>query len=218
MPYDAGQPQVQFLPAIRDAPIVTEGPFKIDTSTQLRPARKKHLGLSLWLLGILGLLVISVVAFDAFVKRNSSSTDGTKSIVPLVETEVVEVPSNDIPIDESQVQWISPTSGPPITLEYIPLGTQAILYIRPAELMAHAEGEKVLAAQGPWGAWAVEQIEQSSGMKLGEIETLLVALHRDEDAWQCTLRMTLVTTWTQQKLKQRTTEFSNQNHALFSPK
>ena len=197
---------------------MTDRPFKIDTSALSPSAAKRtsrwHLGLVL----IAGLSLASVVVWVALARRESDSPDSIKSITVPVETAVHELPNDDTSSDESQLQWVSPTSGKSISLEYIPPGTQAILRLRPAELIAHAEGEKVLAALGPWGEWAVEQIEQRFGMKLAEIETLLVALRRGDDAWQCTLRMTLVTPWSQQKLKQRTTELSNQNHTLFSPK
>ncbi len=194
---------------------MTDRPFKIDTSPSHQASTKKRRGYGFWFLAFVALCFFASVVgfFPEFVKQLASEPALKKSLTPHVESKTVDKSR----IDKSQLQWISPTSGPPITLEYVPLGTQMILHLRPAELSAHAEGDKVLAALGHWGAEAVAQIEQMSGVKFGEIEALLVALHRDDDVWQYTLRMTLVTPWTQQKLKQRIDATSSQNHVLFSP-
>ncbi len=142
----------------------------------------------------------------SLMKRKFSSETSTK--VPLVTQ--VEPAIHAAPVDESQLQWISPTSGMPITLEYVPLGTQVILHLRPAELMAHGEGERVVAAMGPWGDRAVEQIVALTGRKLADIETLLVALHREDDAWQCTLRAMLVEPLPAEETAKRSTDESRE--------
>ncbi|MDZ4657397.1 MAG: hypothetical protein SH868_07430 [Bythopirellula sp.] len=194
---------------------MTDDPLKIDTSTSRQPPAKKRRGYGCWLLAFAALsLLASVFAlFPGSAKQQLAQDPQKKQLINLQDENTFQ----DVLADESQLQWISPTAGPPITLEYVPLGRQVILHLRPTELLANDEGEKVLAALGPWGAGMVGQIEQLSGMKLGEIEALLIALHRDNDAWLCTLRITLVTPWTQQKLKQRIDATTNQNHVLFSP-
>ena len=65
--------------------------------------------------------------------------------------------------DDDQTLWASPTDGPPLELAYLPPGVEIILAVRPAELLAHPEGKKVLAALGPIGADAVAFVEKSTG-------------------------------------------------------
>jgi len=106
--------------------------------------------------------------------------------------------------DDSALPWVSPTAGPPISLSYLPLGTQLLLHIRPASLVAHSEGKKVLAALGPWGAWAGEQINRTASVRWEEIEQLGVAVHPQADGrLSCTLRIQLVQPWTDAQLIQR---------------
>jgi hypothetical protein len=71
--------------------------------------------------------------------------------------------------------WASPTTGPPISLAYMPPGAQCFFFARPRELMDHSEGEKVLAALGPWGERATNMLQASVGLEWRHVKTLLVA-------------------------------------------
>ena len=77
---------------------------------------------------------------------------------------------------EGKLLWASPTMGPPIELHYVPAGMQCFVYLRLAELAAHPECEKVLAALGPWGQGAVEQLESLARAKIPEIDNVLAAV------------------------------------------
>ena len=79
--------------------------------------------------------------------------------------------------DDGQTLWAAPAEGEPISLSYLPLGTRLILHIRPAELFAHPESDKLLAAIGPWGAATLQQVEEVSGVKLQQVQALTVAVH-----------------------------------------
>lgn len=167
---------------------MTDGPIKIDTAASPPPPKKRR-GWVFWILAIaVFITVVDLIGVLIPTLANRKAAAEKKVADPS------RMPLNggvsQAPVDESQIQWISPTSGPPITLEYVPLGTQVILHLRPGELVAHPEGEKILAALGTWGEWTVGQIEEFTGAKLAEIETLLVALHRGDDGWNCTLRAT----------------------------
>ncbi len=106
--------------------------------------------------------------------------------------------------DDGKTLWISPTTGPPLDMRYVPLGTKLILHIRPAALLSHPEGEKVLAALGPWGEWAIDQVEYFSGAKPQELSSLLIAIHPHKDGGLVyTLRLQLVEPWTDEQLAQR---------------
>jgi hypothetical protein len=76
--------------------------------------------------------------------------------------------------DDGRTMWASPTSGSPLGLHWLPQGVQMMLALRPSALIAHPEGEKVLAALGPLGTTGVRAIEQTCGTSFGEIERLLI--------------------------------------------
>lgn len=164
---------------------MTDQPIKIDSSAKLPPRQRKLRGL--YGLAVAAVLVYLATLFGAI----PAFRPAAKKEVVLPETAVPTPPRTaEVRLDESQLQWISPTSGEPITLEYVPLGTQVLLHVRPAELIGHAEGEKILAALGPWGERAVDQIEEFTSTRLSEIESLLIALLRVDDRWDYSLRAT----------------------------
>jgi hypothetical protein len=191
---------------------VTDSRIKIDTSQPTAPRPRRRL--LRWLILIVGLFYLaSVLAlFPAFMKRKFAPEQVKQ---PAATTTNDTIRSD--PVDDSTLQWVSPTSGEPISLDFVPSGTQALLNLRPAQLLAHSEGEKVLAAIGPWGAQAIVTIERWTGLRLSEIDLLLVALYRNDDTWQCTLRITLVEPWTQSKLKQLVEGNSQTGRIVFTP-
>ena len=71
--------------------------------------------------------------------------------------------------------WESPTAGPPLSLAPLPPAIQALLALRPAELLASSQGEKLLAALGPEGAAARRDLEAMAGTPLANVEQLVVA-------------------------------------------
>ncbi len=83
--------------------------------------------------------------------------------------------------DDGQTMWRSPTAGEPIDLSHLPTGCQMIIAIRPAELLATGEGEKVLAALGPRGRAGIEFVERETGLRIREIERLLLGLRPGKD-------------------------------------
>jgi hypothetical protein len=84
----------------------------------------------------------------------------------------------EVIIDDARGQtlWASPTSGQPFSLAFVPAGTQCLVHLRPALLGAHAEGEKALAALGPWRQSAVALLEAAAGAKLAQIDAVLAAI------------------------------------------
>ena len=109
---------------------------------------------------------------------------------------VDDVPRESVVADDGQSLWVSPTAGSPLPLNYLPAGAQLLLHLRPSELVEHAEGEKVLAALGPWGETAVAQLALSTGAHLSEIRTLTAAIFlADDGSLQSSLRLELVEPW-----------------------
>ena len=111
--------------------------------------------------------------------------------VPPVEsptaTELVDDPAG-------QLLWAAPTNGPPISLAYVPAGTQCLIHLRPAAIASHPEGEHVLAALGPWGRSVVDQLQAIIHGDFAEIESLLIAVTvNDANQLETTLRVEFVT-------------------------
>lgn len=125
-------------------------------------------------------------------------------------------PRDNLVDDDGQTLWESPTAGAPIPLDYLPQGTQFLFHCRPSELLAHSEGEKILAALGPWGEHLIVRQEQLTGATLEEIETLTVALHPTmSGALSVTLKLRLREVWSAKRLAERHPESRHRYNKQF---
>ena len=103
-------------------------------------------------------------------------------------------PSHDLALSEPQLidddgktMWSSPTSGHALDLALLPAGCQLFVFLRPAAILSHPEGEKILAAVGPVGNQTVAKLEQQIGLDLRSIDSLLVGLRADRTgSWEAT--------------------------------
>lgn len=87
--------------------------------------------------------------------------------------------------DDGKTLWASPTTGAPLDLAYLPPGSQIIVAMRPAELVKHGEGAKVLAALGPLGQRAIQYLEEAIVLRFGDIQSLLVSCQATSNGeWQ----------------------------------
>lgn len=77
--------------------------------------------------------------------------------------------------DDGSTLWASPTQGSPLSLVYLPPGVQAILVLRPADLMRQADAEKITAALGPDAQASIHSLESLVGASLADIDQLTVA-------------------------------------------
>jgi hypothetical protein len=133
-------------------------------------------------------VIIAVIIFNAG-SPSASSTLGPKA----AESEPSETPTptaSDAATEEAsstaaeqavddpkgELLWISPTEGLPISLAYVPAGTQCLVYLRPAGLLSHPEGERMLAALGLWGRSAVAELKSMLGSELADVDSLLLAI------------------------------------------
>ena len=98
---------------------------------------------------------------------------GSKSSLPngLVDGQQV------VPDDGEQL-WKSPTWGEPVSFQYSPPGAQLFFVVRPAALLASAEGERVLQALGPEFAAARKAWEVAAGVNWSEVSQLIMTLHQ----------------------------------------
>ena len=157
--------------------------LKIRVENKAAKARKRPKGLPRLLLagGLLALAGIGIVAFSSGDKPDVVQEQ--EAVVPgKASSEVVESPAQDATVaDDGESLWVSPTAGEPIELGYLLPGSQLVLHVRVADLLAHAEGEKTLAALGPWGEQVVERLAETTGVALSEIETLLLGIRIGRD-------------------------------------
>ena len=140
-------------------------------------SRNKLLIIAAGFVGLAVLALIGVLLSSNSADEQPSTQADSKANDSSVEPTQVEPPPFEIVEDDGLSLWMSPTEGEPISLAYLPAGTQVVLHLRPAELLGHPEGERVLAALGPWGAAAIEQLQAATGVDLSEVAALTVAVH-----------------------------------------
>ncbi len=76
--------------------------------------------------------------------------------------------------DDGSSLWSSPTSGPPLELSYVAGGAQAVLTVRPANILRRENGDQFLPALGPWGDVAVKLLKTLSGLDPPQIKQVVV--------------------------------------------
>ncbi|MBS0210184.1 MAG: hypothetical protein JSS27_14645 [Planctomycetes bacterium] len=77
---------------------------------------------------------------------------------------------------DGEGMYVSPTAGPPLDLKYLARGTQGVIALRPAELVLHPEGRKLLDPDvtGYFARWMRYALPKETGTTLGNIELLLI--------------------------------------------
>lgn len=83
--------------------------------------------------------------------------------------------------DDGISLWASPTSGPPLSTDYVGNDAQLILAIRPAEIMRRPDGDQLLQSLGPWGDLAAHAIKDATGFDLNQIDQIVLVIHESGD-------------------------------------
>jgi serine/threonine protein kinase len=91
------------------------------------------------------------------------------------------LPPEEVIDDDQKMLWASPTSGLPLSLAHVGLGAQAALILRPAQLMADGEGSRIIKSLGPAGEQFVAGVESAIGVRLADVEQLVIALYPNGD-------------------------------------
>jgi len=194
--------------------------IKIETQDTASHSRQKRRGPNLLVVGAVitvGLVVLVALVLslrkgdEADTAANQTETQDPAPVESQLPKPTKEPATpHRVAEDDGQMLWVSPTAGKPLDLAYVPLGTQLLLHVRPAQLVSYAEGEKILASLGPWGAEAIAQLEKITGAQLREISTLLVGLHPEENGnLGCSLRLQFLEPWTEEMFSQRLPESSS---------
>ncbi len=123
---------------------------------------------------------------------NTSSGAGTESLLPTTENVSPEkipkdktssrktVVVHEVIPDDGNTLWASPTSGKPVSFRCVPPEGQVFLIARPSDMLASPEGAKVLDALGPNFPAARDALEAAAGVKLAEMEQLIVGFHNND--------------------------------------
>jgi serine/threonine protein kinase len=106
----------------------------------------------------------------------ADSHDATAAVARRARTDTAAID------DDGQTMWASPTAGAPLDVRYLPSSAQMILALRPAELLASAEGQRSLAALGPEAEAARNRLQAVIGVDLVDVEQLLIASAPGESA------------------------------------
>jgi hypothetical protein len=88
---------------------------------------------------------------------------------------------SDMVADDGKSFWASPTSGPPLNLNYLASGAQVVLAVRPASIVRRAEGDQILPALGPSGPAAEQLLKTLTGMPLGQIDQVIAVWHDSDN-------------------------------------
>src|SRR6185295_8787877 len=113
-----------------------------------------------------------------------------KSVPPAIDRRKVAKVDVNLVDDDGASLWASPTDGAPIGLQYLPSGSELYLALRPAEILAQAEGKRVLDALGPGGAWGKARLEAIAGLALAEMSQLIVAFNPKDHTVAMVVRST----------------------------
>jgi hypothetical protein len=117
---------------------------------------------------------------DATGSSTSGGTNTAAVATPTVAATGDGSFQQEIVPDDSRLLWASPTTGRPISERLIPPEPQVFVFVRPADMIASGEGDKVLQALGPALAAQRSVWEKAAGVGLAEIEQLLVTLHAND--------------------------------------
>lgn len=89
-------------------------------------------------------------------------------------------PADGLVEDNGRTLWASPTAGEAIDLSVVPSGSDLIVWLRPADLLASEEGRRVWRALSPAGEAAQRAIEGEASKPLNAIDSLLVGVTAGE--------------------------------------
>lgn len=185
--------------AAQPAPVITSTSGGVSSATaRVKRSRGSSLGLFA-ALGVGALLVVgAVVAMNSAQDQPAATSGDGNSVAAPKPNEIVGLTPKDQldakvaeqaaaaaagapePIQSigGQTIWQSPTAGEPLNLAYLAPGAQAILALRPAELVSHPEWEKLSDARtlGTLAGWLTADLPKAAGTKLENIDSVIVGL------------------------------------------
>lgn len=108
-------------------------------------------------------------------QQGSGQSSSTGSVVPSPGMPLIE--------EDGQSLWASPTQGEPWSLALVPPEPLLIVALRPAQIMASPEAQKIIKALGPEIEKLIAQWPaQAAGWSWSEIDQLIISLHGSDSA------------------------------------
>ncbi len=83
--------------------------------------------------------------------------------------------------DDGISLWASPTSGPPLSTDYVGGDAQLILAVRPASILNRRDADQLIPSFGPWGDTAARSIKAATGLDLNQIDQIILVVHDSGD-------------------------------------
>ncbi len=148
-------------------------------------AGRRWLTLGLGLVAIVGAILVAAWTLGpresgrpvATSDPSTSAAQVPETPAPAATASAVRPSSRErIVPDDGQLLWASPTAGDPLSLAYLPAGSQILCLLRPHQLMHAPEGPRVLAAVGPWGQALIEAVERDLKCPLAAVDMLLIGI------------------------------------------
>jgi serine/threonine protein kinase len=153
----------------------------------------------IWSASALGVLIVTMLIMFNLPEKEKQTADNGKSkkpatdklrpvkalkngnkTLPTKETEPTQTVVDD---PQGELLWASPTQGAPFKLTLVPPAGQLFMLIRPASLLDSEPGQLTLDALGPRFNTIRTQWEQEAGVKLADIETMVMTLHDNDEAF-----------------------------------
>lgn len=141
--------------------------------SEIRKRNRKR-GKTGWILGLLGLVLATGIGGAAFVLQKAEAPLEKKKLAKNAawETEKLELEAS-----AAAAKDVSPTTGEPIDLKYLPPGANIIVHLRPSEIWSEADSRReLLFALGPLGKWLETKVRELSQFEPAEIEQLTIAI------------------------------------------
>lgn len=129
---------------------------------------------------VAGLLVWSLWPAESERPPVKSEVTGVNK-APNVPTTAAGAPGDAGPAPDDGVSlWAPPTAGQPLDLELLASGAQLLLAVRPAELWASPEGQRLLGSAETLGFDPSGWLESATGLPVDELESVLLAVYARE--------------------------------------
>lgn len=82
--------------------------------------------------------------------------------------------------DDGQTIWETPTQGARLDLEYLPPAPKIVLTVKPKQLLATGEGQRLRKAMGAGFSTTLGEFTEAIGMPVDELESVLVSFHQND--------------------------------------
>ncbi len=110
---------------------------------------------------------------------DSETTDSGEDDPPATGDE--DLPRFDIvTADDGQTLWQPPTLGEPVDMTFVPPLAKVYLIARPSAILGSGSGADALRALGPDFAQVRQNWERAAGVKLDEVERLVIGIHPND--------------------------------------